>query len=525
MLGEPEPRRRGSARPSKAAAAPVMSIMEIQVEGQDPSSPEDYHGPGWITPRSRGRQNHTNANANAEPRLPQKQGGALRRRVIRAARMPAMPRDFLKVIVRPRGGLNLRKASMAQLLTSICHATNLTAESIQEDCICPNLQQNIIVIGTNEERHAQVYAAIRVLRLAGKDHETFAYRAAVDGTSKGVIRGFVPTDTLEDIRRLVVTPKNPTVIDIQRLGTEGAFTILFEGLRVPNYIYVGAVLTRCTLYRKQLDICTTCGRVGHRRDVCTQADTPLCRGCGLRNPPQDHFCDPVCKLCGGAHMLGDRACKKKFQVPYVVRRRRWNRQQQEHEGRQEKQPDPPRGRSPSRRRSRSSTRSRSRSHGRSRSGSANRGVTWADRARGPQNQVRKDALPEHDKDTIINELRKENQHMREQLHKLQIEVMTVKRQQTTSRAPNPTNARAANSSDSHEEAAGAPPNKRKAADEPPLRDLLISFQTEMRDVLAHLSARLLTVEQHIGLVRATPQSSSPQSQPTSVLRPATLTHQ
>ncbi|KAH8022175.1 hypothetical protein HPB51_022572 [Rhipicephalus microplus] len=37
----------------------------------------------------------------------------------------------------------------------------------------------------------------------------------------------------------------------------------------------------------------------------------------------------MCKFCGGAHVTADRKCKQRFQIPYVGRHRRKERQRQD----------------------------------------------------------------------------------------------------------------------------------------------------------------------------------------------------
>ncbi|KAH7951736.1 hypothetical protein HPB52_011924 [Rhipicephalus sanguineus] len=105
--------------------------------------------------------------------------------------------------------------------------------------------------------------------------------------------------------------------------------VLFDGFYVPRYVYYGAMLVRCSLYRKHIDVCYGCGRLGHRADVCPNPNNKMCRGCSYSNPPQEHLCDPKCQLCGKGHLTGDRKCKAKYKIPYLVKRRQWERRTRE----------------------------------------------------------------------------------------------------------------------------------------------------------------------------------------------------
>ncbi|KAL1473628.1 hypothetical protein MTO96_038565 [Rhipicephalus appendiculatus] len=127
------------------------------------------------------------------------------RRVVKASRIPNLPRDHIKTIVRPRGGLDVRKADLIAFKRALAKAASLTAEQTCEDTL-------------------------------------------------------------------------------------------------------------------QVDICYACGDLGHRADVLPKGEEQRRRrGCGTLTPPEDHHCDPKCAICGGSHLTADRQCKKRFQVPFIVR--------------------------------------------------------------------------------------------------------------------------------------------------------------------------------------------------------------
>ncbi|KAL1435679.1 hypothetical protein MTO96_010973 [Rhipicephalus appendiculatus] len=157
-------------------------------------------------------------------------------------------------------------------------------------------------------------------------HPVSAYVAAPGNTSRGVVRGVDADLPDSELQRLFLTPHNPMLLGVRRIKDTTTVILLFNGLKVPNYVRCGMLLLRCTLYKRQIDTCRVCGRVGHRQDVCPTPTEKVCEHCGAQLTGSHHECvQPKCALCGQAHVTGDRTCPNRYQVPYVVRRRRRRR--------------------------------------------------------------------------------------------------------------------------------------------------------------------------------------------------------
>ncbi|KAH7943986.1 hypothetical protein HPB52_014150 [Rhipicephalus sanguineus] len=325
------------------------------------------------------------------------------RQITRASRMPQLPRQDYKIIVRPRGGLRVSDHGAARIANSVYQAADIPREAREQDTICPNYQQNIIVVSTPVEEHANRYQRIACIKLGTQEFEASAYEAAPENTSKGVIRGIPLDDTARDITANVITPRNPTALVAKRMGNTTNVIVLFDGYRVPSYVKYGGALIRCSLYRKQLDVCYHCGRLGHRADVCPNPNDKICRGCRMPNPPENHECKARCQLCDQDHPTADRTCKARYKTPFLVRKRRWERSRQEQENTSYAAQERPsnansasdqsesfprlaherRSRSRSRNKSRSKSRSQSRSREPQSPGAdASFRVSWADKVKG-----------------------------------------------------------------------------------------------------------------------------------------------
>ncbi|KAH8036825.1 hypothetical protein HPB51_006094 [Rhipicephalus microplus] len=238
-------------------------------------------------------------------------------------------------------------------------------------------------------------------------------------------------------------------MEVHRIKETTTVVVLFSGLKVPNYVMCGSSMLRCTLYRRQTDICYECGALGHRANVCPTPTKKVCRGCAVNDPANDHQCQPTRALCRGPHLTADKSCQHRFQVPYLVRRQRRRRKaakkrRQHQEGLTSRDwsvtptskmhsPSPAvkksrsrsRGRSRSKRRAHSKgcSHSKGRSHSRLRFQEAPK--TWADRskpspAQQPE-QVTRAPLPEQKEDPRIAFLLQENASLKAQLQQMRVE--------------------------------------------------------------------------------------------------------
>ncbi|KAH7981365.1 hypothetical protein HPB49_023374 [Dermacentor silvarum] len=281
---------------------------------------------GWIEVTHR-RRHRMNANEmtgkdDTRSRSPMHRGGrSIVNKVLRASRMPRLPRDDIKIIVRPKDGLNIRNTCGMSLDEAI------RKEAVVGDdemiTICPNPTQNILVISTPDETTATKIAKVKVLTINGKRHGTNAYVSASEQMVKGIIRNIPLKYTQDQLTHALVNSRNPSLTYAKRLGSTTTVILLYEGNRVPTWAYFNSIMIRVSLYRKQIDFCKECGRLGHPPDMYPRPEIKLCPTCGSKNPSSEHECTPKCRICGEAHPTADRMCKAKYKLPHMVKQRRW----------------------------------------------------------------------------------------------------------------------------------------------------------------------------------------------------------
>ncbi|KAH7942771.1 hypothetical protein HPB52_001125 [Rhipicephalus sanguineus] len=458
----------------------VDNEMCVQVQGEE-TTPEEYHNEaGWTLAGERMSRLRQRAPASG---MPDGSGGSqaspkskfnknVRASVINAARMPAIPLEESKIVT-----------GTTTVATAILAAAKITSEESAADTLCPNTQQNIMVISTPNENNAARYATIQEIYIQGKLYEVSAYRSAPHNTVKGVIKG-IPTDAnAEELDRNVVNERNPLAVGAKRIGSTTSAIVVFEGPKVPNFVRYGVTLIPCHLYRKQIDVCHQCGRVGHRKDVCPTPTIKTCLACGLANPKEDHSCTPKCKLCGGEHSTGDRTCKATYKMTYVVRKRQWVRRQAELQLLPESDFPPldkpsavQKSRTPSKNRAPKSRDSSKRSLSKKMSPSHER-VGWVDAAKGNSTSSAQKITEATKKDDMTkvreaNEtLRQENAALRTTINNLSREIAEIRKpllcNNESPQRPTPSSSETEETSTKNQEAAVEEPAQNKRAIEAP----------------------------------------------------------
>ncbi|KAH7947811.1 hypothetical protein HPB52_015995 [Rhipicephalus sanguineus] len=108
---------------------------------------EIFHGSGWTTPQAAfgRRPRQTRRRPQRQPSQQQNQrteraaqDPSAVQRVAAASWLPRLPKDQIKVIMRPRGGLDVARVKLMLLPRAINMAAALTEQQVEDGTMCGN---------------------------------------------------------------------------------------------------------------------------------------------------------------------------------------------------------------------------------------------------------------------------------------------------------------------------------------------------------------------------------------------------
>ncbi|KAH7937776.1 hypothetical protein HPB49_015909 [Dermacentor silvarum] len=230
--------------------------------------------------------------------------------VQRSKRLPPLPPNAIRVVVRLRGELRLLDVPTPRLTKAV--QTQLRIPLPDDFCLRTHPTNNTFTMATAHSPTAETLKTLTSLAIGDQTYPCTAYVAPPPGATRGVITNAyddeTPTQLYQDFVRRNL---EYTILAARRMGKTHSILITFDANAVPHSIkYMGAI-HRCTLYRGSPDACTNCRQPGHRHDVCPSPKTNLCPRCGTQHSQQDPPCTPKCILCEGPHLTGTGSCKRR----------------------------------------------------------------------------------------------------------------------------------------------------------------------------------------------------------------------
>ncbi|KAG0421412.1 hypothetical protein HPB47_002672 [Ixodes persulcatus] len=170
--------------------APRPEMDYVEVAGEDISPEECTAEAGWlVSHRQRGTRALNKLGLTATSTAKNDAGGRTenrkpRQRHRKQRQQPALPREDIKVILRPREGLDVTKVSSARLRDGVFCAIGLKDQEAEGDLLRVNPEKNILVTSTQSMDRAKKYNSISKICIAGKTYEVTAYAAPPEDTSR-----------------------------------------------------------------------------------------------------------------------------------------------------------------------------------------------------------------------------------------------------------------------------------------------------------------------------------------------------
>ncbi|KAH9376458.1 hypothetical protein HPB48_018484 [Haemaphysalis longicornis] len=96
------------------------------------------------------------------------------KRLATASRLPRLPREHVRIIVRPRDGLDVRKVNHYAIMQAFVRAAGIAPEAAKADIICPNVVQTSSSFQRHQRRNAEAYSKLHHIHLESKSYAVAA---------------------------------------------------------------------------------------------------------------------------------------------------------------------------------------------------------------------------------------------------------------------------------------------------------------------------------------------------------------
>ncbi|KAH7979047.1 hypothetical protein HPB49_007897 [Dermacentor silvarum] len=252
------------------ATTPIEKNPQREDNATDLSQKKTLDNEGWFTAKYHSSRliavpetgtEAVDISASSQPKV---KGNPLRHE-----KLPPLPKNDFKVIIRPKNGLNISQLSTHQMARAITKACG-NPDMCNEGNLLIRLRNGsgIAIISTPSMETANVVQSVPSLRFGAKEYAVTAYVESPDNSGKGVIHGLdagtTPTELLAHLR---VRTQGVKILYARMLGNYQTAVVTFEGKIVPRYVYYYGGETRCYLYRSSRQVRYICFKPGHRADV------------------------------------------------------------------------------------------------------------------------------------------------------------------------------------------------------------------------------------------------------------------
>ncbi|KAH8037727.1 hypothetical protein HPB51_016275 [Rhipicephalus microplus] len=154
-------------------------------------------------------------------------------RLATASKLPSLPKNHLRIVVRPGVGLDVRICSQRKVFIALTKAARLPPLATKEDIVSSNLVPNVFVVSTPQEANTLACYTVSEVILTEQRHPVATYLTTLRHFCRGVIRGIDIDFTDADLQCMLRTSCNPAVLGARQIKNTTTVVILFNGLKVP----------------------------------------------------------------------------------------------------------------------------------------------------------------------------------------------------------------------------------------------------------------------------------------------------
>ncbi|XP_072143773.1 uncharacterized protein [Dermacentor andersoni] len=130
-------------------------------------------------------------------------------------------------------------ADPKKTLLALCYTSGSTGLPKGAEITHYNYVAAFYSMSTPSECNAKTYVGVEAISFGSANYGISSHLGAPDNTCKGIIRNIDLERDHERLNSLIVLPKNPKALEARRIKDFTMVVILFDSLKMPNYVMCG----------------------------------------------------------------------------------------------------------------------------------------------------------------------------------------------------------------------------------------------------------------------------------------------
>ncbi|KAL1471080.1 hypothetical protein MTO96_040115 [Rhipicephalus appendiculatus] len=160
----------------------------------------------------------------------------------RGQKLPPLPKDDYKIVIRPHQGLPLKAIAAPALARAIIETCD--NQFMDEKFILRiNRGSNIAILSTKYSEVAELVRKIQQLIINGRPHPVRAYVATGEEAIRGVVHGIQPNTSMETLMaHLRIRTQGVELVQARMIGNTKSAALTFYGDKLPRTLILPGIL-------------------------------------------------------------------------------------------------------------------------------------------------------------------------------------------------------------------------------------------------------------------------------------------